>query len=219
MDEKLKKDYISTIGVDVTTIKINVLNKSQNEDLITLTVWDLAGQNQFQNIRKTFYLGAAVALLIFDVTNKESFTNIIHWMEELGDNLTTGVPMVLVGNKIDLANRVVSKEDMDKFTLKNKGIFNTFETSALTGDGIKHLFKYCAELVHTQQSKPSSTMKKSSKKSAKKPIKKPSSRKVTKTTKKKKTSSKKSASKKTLSAKPTKKKPSKKKAKERAKNK
>lgn len=194
MDEKLQKDYLSTIGVDVTKIKIKVSNKK--EDLVTLSVWDLAGQNQFQSIRKQFYLGANLALLIFDVTNKESFQNISNWINELESLITSRIPLVLVGNKIDLPDREVSFKDMNKFASKSELIVKTHETSALTGSGIKDLFKYCAEIVHNEyKSKiqvnttknatktPKKSTKKSTKKGTKKSTKKKSSKK--RTTKKK----------------------------------
>lgn len=173
MDEKLKKDYIATIGVDVTNIKIKV-ESNEKKELVTLTVWDLAGQNQFQNVRKTFYLGANVGILIFDVTNKQSFYNLDDWIHEVQESQTSQLPFFLVGNKIDLPNRLVSKEQMEEYSKKRKEIIAIQETSALTGSGIRNLFHSCAEIIYNSDKVLSLTVKKGSKKQMKKTSKKSS---------------------------------------------
>ena len=214
MDEKLKKDYISTIGVDVTTIKIEILNNKKKKELITLSVWDLAGQNRFQNIRSQFYLGSVLGLLIFDVTNKDSFTNLKNWIEEVENVLLKSIPFFLIGNKIDLPNRVIGQSEMEAIQKKHKQIVSFFETSALTGKGIKDLFRFSAEYVNNgkvslseEKSQAKTTDKKTTKKSSKKigkkttkkepkkPSSKPAEKTVNKTTKKS-SSSKKSTKKK-----------------------
>ncbi len=146
MDEKLNKDYLATIGVDVTTVKISL----NNNELITLTVWDLAGQDRFQKIRGQFYLGSVLGLLIFDVTNKESFMNLNNWIEEAESSLVKTIPLFLIGNKIDLPKRIVSKVEMEDFKKKNNLIKAIYETSALTGEGIKNLFHSSAEFIYNQ---------------------------------------------------------------------
>ena len=154
MDEKLKKDYIATIGVDVTTIKVPVLSDDKKKDIVTLTVWDLAGQKQFQNIRKQFYLGANAAFLIFDVSRKETFSNLDNWINELMDTISLAIPLILVGNKIDLLNREVTKEEMQKFPKNHPQIVSIRETSALTGSGIRDLFNSCGQFIYDQHKPP-----------------------------------------------------------------
>jgi small GTP-binding protein len=149
MDEKLKKDYISTIGVDVTTIKVSV---TQSEELITVSVWDLAGQDRYQNVRKPFFLGASAGILIFDVTNKDSFNNLENWLTEIEEMLVNPIPLILVGNKIDLPDRVVTSEQMQAFKKQKKTVFSIYETSALTGEGIKELFYSTGELIYNEYS-------------------------------------------------------------------
>ena len=196
MDVKLKKDYIATIGVDVTTVKIPVKGPNdKKKEEVTLSVWDLAGQDQFLNIRKQFYLGANAAILIFDVTNRESFDHLSKWMNEVEASSIHQIPFFLVGNKIDLSNRVVSTNEMTKFSKNINQIVMTHETSALTGEGIKKLFNSCANLVYNNLTKSSINEKKASKKPTKKSSKVAAKSKFKKTTKKEKVSSKKSTKK------------------------
>ena len=217
MDEKLKKDYIATIGVDVTTIKVPVLGNDKKKDIVTLTVWDLAGQKQFQNIRKQFYLGANAAFLIFDVSRKETFNNLDSWINELMDTISLAIPLILVGNKIDLPHREVSSDEMQKFPKNHPKVVSIHETSALTGSGIRELFNSCGQLIYDQHKPPIAKderesiekLKKVVKKTAKKTTKKeaitelkpeeikkpPSTKKGTKKGSKKTTSKKKTAKK------------------------
>lgn len=146
MDEKLDKDYLATIGVDVTTVKVAL----QSKDIVTLSLWDLAGQDRFQKIRGQFYLGSVLGLLLFDVANEESFHNLNKWIEEAERSIIKPIPIFLIGNKIDLPDRVISITDMEQFKRKNKQIHAIYETSALTGVGIKSLFKTSAEFVYKQ---------------------------------------------------------------------
>ncbi len=200
MDQKLKRDYIATIGVDVSTIKIPIEDKSdkkKKKENVTLTVWDLAGQNQFQNIRQNFYLGANIGILIFDVTRKDTFEDLEDWIKEVEGTITHQLPFFLVGNKIDLPERVISQEEIAEFADNHDQIILTHETSALTGKGIRELFHLCAEIIYNGEKalvsqankKPKADITKSSKKTTKK-----ASKKITKKTAKK-TASKKSTKK------------------------
>lgn len=203
MDEKLKKDYIATIGVDVSTIKIPIEKKlPKKNDIVTLTVWDLAGQDHFRNIRQTFYLGANLGILIFDVTRRETFDHLDKWIAEVEGLITNQIPFFLVSNKIDLPDRAISKEEMDEYAKKHDEIILTHQTSALTGSGIRDLFHGCAEIVYNGEKALQSSDKKESTKKAKKTA-KSSSKKTTKKSSKKTT--KKKATKKTTTKSPSKK--------------
>lgn len=225
MDEKLKKDYIATIGVDVSTIKIPIEKKSSKKnELVTLTVWDLAGQDHFRNIRQTFYLGANLGILIFDVTRRETFDHLDNWVEEVENMITSQIPFFLVSNKIDLPNQVITREEMEQYANNHDEIILTHQTSALTGAGIRDLFHGCAEIIYNGEKalqsqdkkepnkKAKKTTKKATKTSSKKPTKK-SSKKTTKKSSTKKTTKKettKKTTKKATKASATKKKTSKK---------
>jgi len=115
LDEKsaFLEDYKPTIGVDIG-------RKSFTMDLneITFQIWDLSGQQTFKTIRPQFYNRSDGAILIFDLTRKESFTNLSSWLEEIFDQ-TGSIPIVLVGNKTDLvasAEEIVSNQEAMDFT-------------------------------------------------------------------------------------------------------
>jgi len=69
---------------------------------VSLNIWDIAGQAHFKSIRNKFYTGAEAAIVIFDVTRPETFEHIKEWILETNEELKTDIPMILVGNKIDL---------------------------------------------------------------------------------------------------------------------
>ncbi len=81
-------------------------------------MWDAAGQKHFEKIRGMYYRDAKGALLCFDVNNPVSFKNLNSWVEELDENVGRKVPVLLVGNKIDLERRVKEK-DAIKYAKKN----------------------------------------------------------------------------------------------------
>lgn len=110
------ENFLSTIGIDDETTFIKV-----NNDLYKLTVWDTAGQERFRALPKKYYQNADGILLLFDVTNQESFANIKSWMKDINENtnksqgtsngLDPSLTIYLLGNKVDmLEKRVVSKQ-------------------------------------------------------------------------------------------------------------
>ena len=135
--------FISTIGVDFETKYINIDFKTKyikiGEYSVKVLIWDTAGQEKFRNIAKQYYKGANGVLLIYDVTNKKSFERIAYWMNELKDNNQINeIDICLVGNKIDLEGRVITREEGEKFALDND--IKYFEVSAKTSEGIEELF-------------------------------------------------------------------------------
>ena len=99
-----------TIGVELATKIVKI----QNEN-IKLQLWDTAGQEVFRSITVNYYRGVAGALIVFDVTNKESFNKLSYWIEEFTKLGPENVEIIIVGNKIDLKNRVISYEEAIKF--------------------------------------------------------------------------------------------------------
>ncbi|KAI9364400.1 P-loop containing nucleoside triphosphate hydrolase protein [Zopfochytrium polystomum] len=125
-------EYISTIGIDygVKTIAVD-------EKEVKVNFWDVAGDPVYFEIRNEFYKDTHGAILVFDVTSRKSFENLDRWTSELANFCTTDVIMFLVGNKTDLANRVVSTKDGEAFAAKIKATY--FEASACTGEGVEDL--------------------------------------------------------------------------------
>ncbi len=139
------EDYKMTIGVD---FHVKTLSIETNEGPIRakLQIWDTGGQERFSSIRPMYYRGSLGALLIFDLTNYESFEHLPQWIEEVRANVKSDIPLLLVGNKCDLLEeRTVTNEEINEFT----GKFNLYymETSAKTGDGVGDCFYILACLM------------------------------------------------------------------------
>ena len=113
-------------------------------------IWDTGGQERFSKIRPLYYRGALGCVIVFDVTNFDSFSNLEHWFGEVKMNCKN-IPIILVGNKIDLDGRQVTKEAGRKFaTQKTKELgykIPYLETSAKTGETIKKVFQDLVEMM------------------------------------------------------------------------
>jgi len=93
-------NFIATIGVD-----FKVLTFERQSKVIKLQIWDTAGQDRFRSITHSYYRGAHGVMVVFDVTNAESFEGIASWMADVHKFGIEGTPMVLVGNKCDLESK------------------------------------------------------------------------------------------------------------------
>lgn len=127
-----QESYKMTVGVDFSVKLLEAAGRKAK-----LQIWDTGGQERFSFVRPLYYRGAMGALLVFDVTNRESFDHLPNWIEELESNAGK-VPFVLVGNKIDL-DRVVSSEEAWDFC-KQFNIPYYYETSAKTGEAVGDCF-------------------------------------------------------------------------------
>ena len=90
--------YLSTIGMDCK-YKDVILEEDKS---IRLQIWDTAGQDRFRSITKNLYKGAAGIMLIYDITNRNTFDNVKKWVNSIKEEVTSKVVIILVGNKIDL---------------------------------------------------------------------------------------------------------------------
>ena len=141
INKTFENNYAMTIGVQVSTKEVTFRNAT-----VKLSVWDVGGQVRFEKLRKNFYNGTQGALLIFDLTRKESFNQLEGWIKEVHDYLEYEIPFVLIGNKNDLIGkkRPFKTQGAIKFAKAHESIY--LETSAKTGDGVKNAFK---ELIVT----------------------------------------------------------------------
>ncbi|MFX1409561.1 MAG: Rab family GTPase [Promethearchaeota archaeon] len=129
-------DYILTIGANFLTKKLLVLNKN-----VYLQIWDIGGQQRFKLLHKNFYEGANGALLVFDLTRRKTFEEIIIWLSEMYDIMETRIPFILIGNKSDLVENIgdiVSGNEATWFAEQENTIY--IETSAKTGDNVEKAF-------------------------------------------------------------------------------
>ncbi len=125
---------IQTIGVENYTYKMTLDKKK-----CKFIIFDTAGQERYSRISRPTILLANGVILVFDVADDESFKNINTWLEYIKESVKIEEKVIfLVGNKIDLTNRKITKENAEKFA-KEKGI-KYFETSAKTGENINEVF-------------------------------------------------------------------------------
>ena len=130
--------YIITLGVNFFTQDVTLEEKT-----LRYVIWDTAGQERFGPVRKKYYLGARAALLVFDLTNLQSFEHIDFWIKEV-EGICGEIPMILVGNKADL-KPVVKHDAIQEFAAKHN--LNFIETSAKTGMNSMRPFFLLAPLI------------------------------------------------------------------------
>lgn len=139
-DNTFSGSYITTIGVDfkIRTVVIK-------GERVKLQIWDTAGQERFRTITNTYYRGTHGVIVVYDVTNGESFGNVKRWLQEIESNCDI-VNKVLVGNKNDDPTRkVVTTEDAERFA--NQMEIKLFETSAKDNLNVEDMFLAITEQV------------------------------------------------------------------------
>jgi len=117
-----------TIGVDFFTKQVNIPNEQNKQTPIKLQLWDTAGQEKFRALIRIYYRDCSGVILVFDVTRRDSFINLEHWMDIIDTECSKDTLVILIGNKIDLPDRVVSREEAQAFAHEYN--INYFETSA-----------------------------------------------------------------------------------------
>lgn len=139
-DNTFTGTFITTIGVDFKIRTVVV-----NGERVKLQIWDTAGQERFRTITATYYRGTHGVLVVYDVTNGESFVNVKRWLHEIDQNCDS-VNRVLVGNKDDNSTKkVVLTEDAQQFA--NQIGIKLFETSAKDNKNVEEMFITITELV------------------------------------------------------------------------
>ena len=114
---------------------------------IKLQIWDTAGQESFRSITRSYYRGAAGALLVYDITRRDTFKHLSVWLEEARQHSQSNMVIMLIGNKNDLEHRrAVSYEEGKAFADANGLIF--METSAKTAFNVEQAFINTAEKIH-----------------------------------------------------------------------
>lgn len=145
-DDNFTDTYISTIGVDFRFRTITVDNM-----VIKLQIWDTAGQERFRTITSAYYRGADGIIMVYDVSNIDSFNHVEEWLSEVERYANDGTSKLLVGNKADLPDKAVS-EDVAQKMADRLGI-PFLETSAKTSTNVNNTFLTIArELIRIKES-------------------------------------------------------------------
>ena len=131
---QFKPEYQLTIGVEFGAKNIEISSK-----LFRIQIWDTAGQENFRSITRAYYKNSVCALVVYDISSRDSFNNVMSWIEDCKNQSPKTIFMVLVGNKCDLEDkRQVSYEEGKELADKNQLLF--FESSAKDGINVEEIF-------------------------------------------------------------------------------
>ena len=136
-----KEEYQLTIGVEFGEKTLEINNKN-----FKIQIWDTAGQEQFRSITRSYYKNSVCAIVVYDITRRETFENVVNWIEDCKNNSSRSILIVLVGNKSDLeSDRQIMTEEGKEFA--NKYGVKFFETSAKNKININEIFKESSEFI------------------------------------------------------------------------
>jgi len=140
-ENKFVPDSPHTIGVEFGTRIVEVMAKK-----IKLQIWDTAGQERFRAVTRSYYRGAAGALLVYDITRRITYNHLTSWLTDARNLTNPNTVIMLIGNKKDLeAQRDVTYEEAAQFAKENGLIF--VESSAKTGENVEEAFLKTAKLI------------------------------------------------------------------------
>jgi Ras-related protein Rab-11A len=124
----------ATIGVEFQTRTLEIDRKT-----IKAQIWDTAGQEWYRAVTSAYYRGAVGAMLVYDITKRQSFDHVARWLEELRGHADKNIVIMLIGNKTDLGTlRAVPTEDAKEFAQRENLFF--METSALDSNNVEPSF-------------------------------------------------------------------------------
>ncbi|EFO19615.1 Ras-like protein Rab-18 [Loa loa] len=141
VDDTFDPEIAATIGIDFRVTSMMV-----DQNRVKLAIWDTAGQERFRTLTPSYYRGAQGVICVYDVSNRQTFEKLGHWMNEV-DTYSTKMDAVkmLVGNKIDMSNREVTREEGLEFAKKYRMLF--IEASAKTREGVQCAFEELIEKI------------------------------------------------------------------------
>lgn len=138
-EDNFDPEQTLTIGVDFKTKKLTV-----DSNTVKLAIWDTAGQERFRTLTPSYYRDAQGAILVFDVSSYTTFAKLETWLNELDTYSTkSNIVKMIVGNKIDVDHREVTREQAMAFARRHQTLY--IEASAKTKHGVQSAFE---ELVH-----------------------------------------------------------------------
>ena len=146
IENQFNPNYMTTSGIDLKTNTINIKNKK-----IRVQLWDTAGQEKYRAITKNLFLKVQGVLVVYDITNEDSFKNIKSWVNTIKEECGKQMQMIIVGNKCDLnEQRVVDKNTAMEYAKQEK--IEYIETSCKTGENIqKAITILCEKVLDTSE--------------------------------------------------------------------
>ena len=141
IENRFNENYMTTTGIDLKTMNIEIKNKK-----IRVQLWDPAGQEKYRAITTNLFLKVQGTLVVYDITNQDSFVNLKSWVKSIRDECGRQMQILLIGNKSDLdEKREISKDEALAYAKEEK--VDYLETSSKTGDNIQKAIQILCEKV------------------------------------------------------------------------
>ena len=134
-------NYQATIGFEFLLMHFKV-----NDLKIKLQIWDTCGEEMYRSLVQGFYRNTSLAIIVYDISRKKSFEALEIWLKDLRQHTEEGIPVFIVGNKMDL-QKDISTEEAKMFSVSNRTKFFT-ECSAKTGENVKDIFFKAAQYLY-----------------------------------------------------------------------
>lgn len=139
MYDSFDNTYQATIGIDFLSKTMYLEDRT-----VRLQLWDTAGQERFRSLIPSYIRDSTVAVIVYDITNVNSFEQVTRWIEDVRAERGNDVIIVLVGNKTDLADKRHVSIDEGEKKAQELGVSLFIETSAKAGYNVKQLFRRIA---------------------------------------------------------------------------
>lgn len=140
-DDSFTSAFVSTVGID-----FKVKTVFRNDKRVKLQIWDTAGQERYRTITTAYYRGAMGFILMYDITNEESFNAVQDWVTQIKTYSWDNAQVVLVGNKCDMKNERVVGYDRGRLLAEHLGL-EFFETSAKENVNVKQVFESLVDKI------------------------------------------------------------------------
>ena len=130
INDNYVENYICTIGVDFMTKTIKIDN-----DIVKIQIWDTAGMEKYQNITTSYYRSANAGIILFDLSNRDSFNSLDRWINTFYENTNplNHTSLIIIGNKKDKEDKIPDEEIWQYISTRK---LEYYETSAKTGEGV-----------------------------------------------------------------------------------
>lgn len=146
--DQFSDNYLTTIGAKVMKKTITVKGDDGADRNVTMMIWDLMGQREYEFLQSTYYKGAQGAIFVSDVTRTETLMNIRNWKKGM-ERITGQIPGILVINKWDLPQKKIKDKDIKKASEEFE--MQAITTSAKTGENVNKTFERLALLISKNQ--------------------------------------------------------------------